>query len=109
MVWTMRSRASFIIATLVLAICFVCHVAEMFDQWDHTLQTGNDTEYTFVVLALCVGVAYSLKWFMPRITLPDSQTEAISYPRIPSIIFDPTNWSSVVPIPASPPAAALRI
>ena len=81
----------------------------MFDQWDHTLQTGDDTEYTFVVLALCVGVAYSLKWFIPRITLPDFLTVPISFPRshpLPSLL---TNWSAVVPIPASPPAAALRI
>ena len=105
----MRSRASFITATLVLAVCFVCHVAEIFDQWDHTLQTGDDTEYTFVLLALCVGVAYSLKWFTPRITLPDSHTEANSYPRVRPLFSAPTKWFSVVPIPASPPAAALRI
>ncbi len=94
----MRSRASFITATLVLAICFVCHVAEIFDQWDHTLQTGDDTEYTFVLLALCVGIAYSLKWFIPRITLPDSHAEAISYPRPRPLVSAPTNWFSVVPI-----------
>jgi hypothetical protein len=32
----------------------------MFDQWDNTILTGNDTEYGLVVLALCVGAAYSL-------------------------------------------------
>lgn len=105
----MRSRASFITATLVLAICFVCHVSEMFDQWDHTLQTGDDTEYTFVILALCVGVAYSLKWFIPRIALPDSQTKAISYPRCNLLFSALNNLSEVVPIQESPPAAALRI
>jgi len=26
----------------------------MFDHWDDTIQTGNDTEYGLVVLALCV-------------------------------------------------------
>jgi hypothetical protein len=109
MVRMMRSRASFIAATLVLAICLVCHVAEMFDQWDHTLQTGDDTEYTFVILALCVGIAYSLKWFIPRITLPNSQTEATSYPHPHPFFSAPTDWFSVVPIPASPPPAALRI
>ena len=36
----------------------------MFDTWDHTIQTGNDTEYTLVVLALCVGVAYSFARFI---------------------------------------------
>ena len=109
MVWTMRSRASFITATLVLAVCLVCHVAEIFDQWDHTLQTGDDTEYTFVVLALCVGVAYSLKWFLPRITSPDSLHGAFSYPRSHLLLSALANWSAVVPIQASPPAASLRI
>lgn len=41
-------------------VCIVCPVIELFDYWDHTLQTGNDTEYTFVVLALCVGFAFSM-------------------------------------------------
>ena len=48
------------VITLVLAICFVCPVVEMFDQWDHTVQTGNDTEYALVVVALCVGTSYAL-------------------------------------------------
>jgi hypothetical protein len=44
---------------VVLATCLVCPLVEMFDSWDHTIQTGNDTEYALVVLALCVGVAHS--------------------------------------------------
>jgi hypothetical protein len=81
----------------------------MFDKWDHTLQTGNDTEYTFVIIALCVGVACSLKWFIPRIPSPDSRTEAISYPPSNPLFSGLTGWASIVPIPASPPLAALRI
>jgi hypothetical protein len=45
--------------TLVLLICVVCPVLEMFDQWDHTVQTGNDTEYSFVILGLCVGASFA--------------------------------------------------
>jgi hypothetical protein len=45
---------------IALVICFVCPVVEMFDHWDHTLQTGNDTEYTLVFLALCVGMVCAL-------------------------------------------------
>jgi len=30
------------------------------------MQTGNDTEYGLVVLALCVGVAYSFARFIFR-------------------------------------------
>src|SRR6266436_3113705 len=55
----MRSRASRITVTLALLTCLICPLVEMFDNWDHTIQTGNDTEYSLVVLALCLGVAYS--------------------------------------------------
>src|SRR3981081_2970982 len=55
----MRSRASRITITLALLACLICPLVEMFDNWDHAIQTGNDTEYTLVILALCVGVAYS--------------------------------------------------
>src|SRR6266478_2801262 len=59
----MRSWASRITVTLVLLTCLVCPLLETFDTWDHTVQTGNDTEYALVVLALCVGAAYSLVRF----------------------------------------------
>jgi hypothetical protein len=109
MVKLMRSKASFVTAVLILATCLVCHVSEIFDQWDHTLQTGNDTEYTFVILALCVGIAFSLKWFIPTVTFPDSQAGTISYPRLASIFSPISNWHPAIPIQASPPLAALRI
>jgi hypothetical protein len=32
----------------------------MFDQWDRTLDDGNDTEINLVVVALCVGVSFSV-------------------------------------------------
>src|SRR5712664_1080929 len=60
----MRSRASRIIATIILVTCLVCPLVELFDNWDHTIQTGNDTEYAVVVLAVCVGVAYSFARFI---------------------------------------------
>ncbi len=60
MVYLMRTRASFIIGAISLAICVICPLVEMFDRWDHTLQTGNDTEYIFVLLALCVGALFAL-------------------------------------------------
>jgi hypothetical protein len=94
---------------LILAVCIICQVTEMFDQWDHTLQTGNDTEYTFVVLALCAGVAYSLKWFIPRMALPDSQAETILYRSSGTQFFALTNRFSSLAPPLSPPTAALRV
>jgi len=60
----MRSGASRITITLILLICLVCPLLETFDYWDHTTQTGSDTEYALVVIALCVGVAYSFARFL---------------------------------------------
>src|SRR6266849_10298004 len=59
----MRSRASRTIGTLALLTCLICPILETFDNWDPPIQTGNDTEYTLVILALCVGVAYSFARF----------------------------------------------
>jgi hypothetical protein len=44
----------------ILAICIGGPIVEMFDQWDHTLQDGNDTEANVVVAALCIGVAMAI-------------------------------------------------
>jgi len=60
----MRSPASRIAATLALLVCLTCPLVETVDNWDHTIQTGSDTEYALVVLALCVGVGYSFARFV---------------------------------------------
>jgi hypothetical protein len=56
----MQSRTSRILASLALLICFVCPLVELFDYWDNSVVSGDDTEYRLVILALCVGVAYML-------------------------------------------------
>jgi len=61
---SMRPRFARAVVTILLATCLVCPLIEMFDHWDHTVQTGNDSEYTLVVLALCVGAAYSFARFI---------------------------------------------
>ena len=105
----MRSRASSLVALCALAICLSCQVTEIFDQWDHTAQTGNDTEYTFVVIALCVGVAYSLKWFAPEISLPRTRTPVASSPRLDSLFAPLIPQAPSVLTPGSPPVISLRI
>jgi hypothetical protein len=42
-------------AFLLLLVCLCAQVAETFDFWDHTLQTGNDIEYSLVIVVLIVG------------------------------------------------------
>src|SRR5215468_8394641 len=94
-------------AALALLICLLCPILETFDTWDHTLQTGNDTEYTLVVLALCVGVAYSFARFIlkpgvlglvARSVVPSNQKFCLS--TLTEHVFSP-------PDAASPPALPL--
>ncbi len=106
----MLPRTSKIVATLVLLICFLCPILELFDHWDHTAETGNDTEYTFVIVALCMGVAYAFA----RLVFTSPTVKGVS-----DIILhfsaqkplSPGARSSyfIVPIPLSPPNPALRI
>jgi hypothetical protein len=56
----MRERISYVVVTLVLLTCLVCPVMQMFDRWDHEVQTGQDSESALVVIALCLGVTFSL-------------------------------------------------
>jgi hypothetical protein len=43
-----------------LAICLVSPLVDLFDHWDHAPLTGNDTEYTLMIVGLCVGALYTL-------------------------------------------------
>jgi hypothetical protein len=107
----MVSRAFQIVATLVLLICFVCPLVELFDYWDDSVLTGNDTEYGLVVLALCVGVAYTFTRFVFKSrTILDFVSRSIFAPGI-----DKPSWSKTgyVGLPLfenrSPPGLLLRI
>ena len=51
----MRRRLIQFGATFILTLCIWGHVSEIFDHWDNTLQTGNDVEYSTVMVALVAG------------------------------------------------------
>lgn len=105
----MKSRASFLMVVVVLLVCLVCPLAEMFDQWDHTLQTGNDSEYTLVILALCVGASFLLKRLIPLFTLPETPMEADRALRVCPLFPSLKGRLPAILIHESPPLAALRI
>lgn len=82
----------------------------MFDHWDHTAQTGNDTEYTFVILGLCVGAVYAFV----RIALSSPMLKGVAQhlcrvfrQKFPSSSL--RNVFFVVPIPLSLHFVKLRI
>ena len=95
---------------LVLLTVLVCPLIEMFDHWDNTVQTGSDTEYTFVVLGLCIGVTYTFARFVVNFPLFKSASGLVS-----NLCANEHRFSRgaasffVVLIPISPPALALRI
>ena len=106
----MRSRASQVIIGLVLLTCLVCPLVESFDHWDHTLQTGNDTEYALVVLALCVGVVYSVARFISVVPLLGFVAKSfLKLGRHKSLPFTPFGVPLLLFSAISPPTLALRI
>ena len=64
---------------LVLLACFACPIFEMRDRWDHTLKTGQDTESTFVVLAVCVGAVISFALRAAMFDPPEESEEKEAY------------------------------
>jgi hypothetical protein len=106
----MRSRALRIIAGLALLTCLICPLVETFDTWDHTIQTGNDTEYTLVVVALCVGVAYSFARFIFQSALLGFVANSVSASCVQKSFLSAACSSTVLLFAAtSPPLLPLRI
>jgi hypothetical protein len=107
---SMRSRAPQLVGTFVLLICLVCPVVEMFDTWDDTAQTGGDTEYALVLIALCLGAAYSFD----RVILKLNQCGffgAECFVRSVHQAFSPSLCCITLPLfeGSSPPGRPLRI
>lgn len=54
----MRSALLRCVIVAALAAMLGGHITELFDQWDHTLRTGRDADYTVVLIAACAGAAF---------------------------------------------------
>ena len=63
----MRKHAIQVLVVGVLMVCLCAHVSELFDTWDHTLQTGNDIESMLVAVALCLGACVALVSILARL------------------------------------------
>lgn len=94
---------------LVLAACLICPVMQMFDHWDHELKTGQDTETTFVILALCVGATIAFARAVVYV-YKALRLGAIKPTGLFHISFEAFNKIGMAPFLAeSPPFAILRI
>ena len=94
---------------LIVWTCFVCPVMQMFDHWDHELQTGRDTESTFVVLAVSVGAAIVFAQKIVRVAraLPVRAIRSAQSLFRGSLFSD--NFVTTALSGAGPPSAILRI
>jgi hypothetical protein len=45
---------------IILAGMLGGQITELFDHWDHTLQTGKDVDYTVVIIAASLGVVFAV-------------------------------------------------
>lgn len=107
---TMRSSLVHAGIVFILVVCLVCPLVELFDHWDHTIQTGNDTEYTLVILALCIGAAYSFTRFIFKFCLFRSAAEVVSNACATKLLPSALLGSFFICfIPLSPPSLARRI
>jgi hypothetical protein len=106
----MRSRAFRITAAFALLTCLICPLVETFDTWDHTIQTGNDTEYALVVLALCVGVAYSFARFIFKSALLGFVAKSVFAPCVQkSLLSSAFSFTVLLFDATSPPPLPLLI
>jgi hypothetical protein len=86
--------------TLILAVCLWGHVSEIFDHWDNTLQTGNDIEYSTVIVALIAGAVFWLAQVAAKVIRARSATFCLSSLFVASL---PSTPSPVLSIGHSPP------
>lgn len=91
-------------AACVLAFCVWGHVSELFDHWDNTFRTGNDIEYSTVIVALITGAVI---WFAClALVLTRSLIMAPLLLRLVAWAATATTIASPI---AHPPPAPLRI
>ena len=55
-----RSKLVQFTSGLVVSLCLWGHISELFDHWDNTAKTGNDIEYSTVIVVLTAGVGIAL-------------------------------------------------
>ena len=105
----MRRTSGHVVIAIVLLTCVVCPLVEMFDNWDHTLQTGNDTEYALAALALCVGVAYSFARFIFNSALLGFVAKSVFASYAQKSLSTPCSFTLLLFDATSPPSLPLRI
>lgn len=94
-----------VVIVVVLPICVWGHLSEIADRWDHTLQSGVDSEYTLTLLALTAGtvVAIATRFVAKRLHFCQAVLAPVH-------VLTPSGETlGRIPIPDSSPPLSLRI
>ena len=92
----------------ILTICIGAPIVETVDQWDHTLQDGNDTEADVVIAALCIGVAVAIGTAAVIARIRGLASNSRRYAKPLHIVPYAAGWLAS-PIAASSPPTPLRV
>jgi hypothetical protein len=101
-----RRRFIHYVTTLILTVCLWGYVSEIFDHWDNTFQTGNDIEYSTVIVVLIAGAVISFARVAAIVLRGVSATSYLLSLFAACVLAAP---STAVFIAHSPPPLALRI
>src|SRR6185437_16806039 len=94
----MMSRLLRCVVLIALAAMLAGHVTELFDHWDHTLRTGKDADYTMVMVAACVGLAFAIAKRLPCLARSLRRIEGL-----PRSLFCPVLVPEIASTGPSPP------
>jgi len=97
-----RSRLLQFVALCLLLVCVCGPVAETFDFWDHTLQTGNDIEYSLVTLALVAGAGFGIVHAIAIVMRAVSLTHCLLLSVDPSLSCAPPSVAGTCCSPPQP-------
>ncbi len=93
----------------ILAVSLGAPIAELFDSWDQTLQTGNDTEANVAVVALCVGAAFAVGTIVVVNRIRLLASAAAGHVIIASLVPSRETARLLRPAPTVSPPAILRL
>lgn len=77
----MRRHAIRAVILAVVLVCVLAPVAELFDGWDNTLQSGNDVESNLALVAVCLGAALVLTGILSKILRGPGLSESVFIPQ----------------------------
>ena len=102
----MRRKLLQFVAALVLVLCVWGHVSELFDHWDNTFKTGNDIEYSTVIVVMIAGAVVG--FVRLAVTVISAVFAVIQVP-ISLAVVGLVTCNSREFIGPSPPLSSLRI